>query len=264
MAKRTTRGTRVRLRRAPGGLTPKHILRRPLFLQVLIGDELTTTKEAGHTEYDTVSRGQFSRPYAGKNAPLLDDLSFESLTLTWDAAWLTNPNTRPGRIRKEIDRIIAARCPVHVMMYVTPNADAVEVSGLFTIRSRTRTLRTGETDTRYYSFELKRYREPTARRRGHKPKAALPAKHKLRADDTLRSLSNDYYGTTSLWRFIAEKNGIKKWGSRDKLLKMNRYKQGDSIVIPNPMAGSKALKGRTFSLVEGIIDDPEAYGFEES
>ena len=62
--------------------------------------------------------------------------------------------------------------------------------------------------------------------------AKLPAKHKLRRQDTGDSLSDRYYGShggalTILWR-----NGLKKWRPSRKIVESQRYDVDDTIVIP--------------------------------
>jgi len=234
-----TRGLKVVLRKAPGQLTRKDVLRRPLILQCLIGDEFSVSREGGHTEYDTVSEGQFSQPYAGKRAPILDDLTIDTMTLTWDAKWLTYGADSARRIRKELNRIVESRDPVHVSIFLTPGAKRIEFTGLVTLRRVERTLRFGETDTRYYSLEFKRYRDPSIRRRGKRGRGGKEGgtRHKLKEEDTLRFLARNYYGVGDHWQLIAEANGIKKWGGHDRLVKMNRYKVGDRITIPPGSGG---------------------------
>lgn len=225
-------GLRVRLRRV-NGITPKNVLRQPLYLPCLIGPEFVQIKTAGHTEWDTVSAGQFSQGYGGKKAPLLDDLSFDSLSLTWDADWLTNPETDPEEMRRELDRVLASRRGFHMAIFLYPQGEGNEARGLYTLRSVERRLPRGEPDTRYYSLAFKEFRQPGQRRRSSRRANRLPTRHLVQGGDTLRSLARIYYGDGSLWRVIANVNGIRHWGSEDDLTKIARFdKEGARIVIP--------------------------------
>lgn len=230
-SRRGAPGLRVRLKRVRD-LTPKNVLRHPLYLPCLIGPEFVQVKTAGHTEWETVSAGQFSQGWAGKKAPTLDDLSFDSLSLTWDADWLTNPETGPLEMKRELDRILASRQPFHMSVFLLPHGVS-EARGLYTLRMVERRLPRGEPDTRYYSLQFKEFREASQRRRTNRKSERLPVRHVVRDGDTLRKLAQRYYGDGSLWDVIASVNGIARWGSEDDLTKIARFKKnGARITIP--------------------------------
>jgi hypothetical protein len=231
--RRSRPGLRVRLRRVQG-LTPKNTLREPLYLPCLIGQEFIQIKTAGHSEWQTVSAGEFSQGWGGKRAPTLDDLSFDSLSLTWDADWLTNPDTDPDEMRRELDRVLGSRKAFHLAIFLYPNGRGAEARGLYTLRSVERRLPRGEPDTRYYTLQFKEFREPNQRRRSSRKSERLPVRHLVQKGDTLRKLAKRYYGDGSLWRVIANVNGISNWGSEDDLTKIKRFeKDGARITVPD-------------------------------
>jgi hypothetical protein len=228
-----TGGLRLRISAIPG-LTPKTILREPLRIPVVLGPDFTIEETALHTEFDTVSAGQFSSPAGGKKAPQLKALSFDALTLTWPAKWLTFPETDPDEVREELGEILRARKAVELFAFLGASGKGQELRMWATLRSMTRILRHGENDTRYYSLDWKQYRSPTVHRRGANQYADLPTTYALEKDDTLRSIADHYYGTEGMWQFLAQQNGIKSWGGDDPLVKMNRFKVGDKIKVPLP------------------------------
>lgn len=243
---RARQGLRLRLASIPG-LTPKGILREPLRLPCVLGPDFQIEEQALHTEFDTVGAGQFSSPAAGQKAPQLQSLSFDSLSLTWDAKWLTFPETSPEEMLEELQEILRSRKPVELFAYVGPHGTKQELRMNATLRSLSRILRHGETDTRYYSLEWKQYRSPVLHRKGANNYTNLPAQHALDKNDTLRSIATAYYGAGTMWQFLASANGIKSWGSEDPLVKMNRFKEGDKIKVPLPpptkVGGARALTG---------------------
>lgn len=226
-------GLRLRLKAIPG-LTPKPILRNPLYIPVVLGPDFEVGEEALHTDFETVGAGQFSSPAGGKHAPQLKAVSFETLSLTWDAKWLIYPDTTPQELREELKAILDSRKPVEMFAHIGPHGRGQELRMQATLRSMRRILRHGENDTRYFNLEWKQYRSPVAGRSAANAYANLPTTHTLDKDDTLRSIAKRYYGTESMWQFLASQNGIKSWGGDDPLVKMNRYKVGNKIKVPVP------------------------------
>jgi hypothetical protein len=239
-------GLRLRLTAIPG-LTPKAILRSPLYLPVVLGPDFEVQEEALHSDFETVGAGQFSSPAGGKHAPQLKNLDFETLSLTWDAKWLVFPDTTPEEVREELQAILSSRKPVELFAYVGPNGKGSEIRMMATLRSFRRILRHGENDTRYFSLEWKQYRDLGVARKGANAYAGLPTTHTLDKEDTLRSIADHYYGTEAMWQFLASQNGIKSWGGDDPLVKMDRYKVGSKIKVPVPpptkVGSAKALTG---------------------
>lgn len=222
-------GLRIRLR-AAHGLTPRHILREPLVLPVVIG-EFTVEEEFLWEDFGTVGSGEHSTPAAGKRANPLQTFTADTLSLTWNPRWLVAPHQSPRQIRRWLMAIGRSRAVFNLLAINRPGADFAEFNGLARMSSLARTLKPGEADTRYFTIGFKQYRPMNARRRRHGG-PRLPTTHKLKATDTLRSLADHYYGTGQIWRLIANANGLTKWGSENPIVKTKRYKVGDRIKIP--------------------------------
>ena len=67
---------------------------------------------------------------------------------------------------------------------------------------------------------------------------ALPAKHTLGARDTGNSLSRRYYGSRGGTLAILWSNGLKRWPPSKRIAASERYRVGDTIVIPKPPKAS--------------------------
>lgn len=224
-------GLHARLRRI-SDLTPRNVLREPLTLPVVIGEEFTIEEEALWEEFDTVSAGRFAQASAGRHAQALRTIDTEALTMTWDPGWLTEPNVEMERVLRTLKKVLRQRAVFDLLVVRKPSADFAEFSGPATLRRLAITLKRGEPDTRYLQLSVSSHRRMSSRRRRHGRASNLPTTATLDANDTLRSLALHYYGTGELWRLIAKANGITNWGSEDPLVKMNRYKVGDRIKIP--------------------------------
>lgn len=241
-------GLHARLRRV-ADLTPRRVLRSPLTLPVVIGNEFTVEEEALWEDFQTVGAGTFSSPAAGKNAEALKTMTAEAMTLAWDPGWLVNPDDSPERVLKMLRAVLHSRAVFDLLVVNKPSADFAEYAGFATIRRLSISLKRGEPDARYLSIDLSQHRRMSSRRRRHGKAANLPTTAQLTAHDTLRSLAKHYLGTGALWKLIATANGINNWGSEDELVKMDRFKVGDRIKIPqrpntSPNGGTTAHPGQ--------------------
>jgi hypothetical protein len=231
-------GLHARMRSVPG-LTPRSVLREPLRLPVVMGDSFTTEEESLWEEFDTVGAGRFASPAAGKDARALTTVTTESMTMTWDPGFLTNPDTGALMMIRNLRKILRKRAVFDLLVVQKPNVTELpDFSGLATIRRLAITTKSGEPESRYFQIDISSHREIDAQRRRHTAgsgaRSNLPTTAKLSATDTLRSLAEHYYGSGSAWRQIAGANGLSQWGSEDPLVKMGRYKVGDRIKIPQP------------------------------
>lgn len=241
-------GLHARLRRVTD-LTPRRVLRQPLLLPVVTGEEFSVEEEGLWEEFDTVGAGRFASPAAGEHAEALKTFSANSMTLTWNPGWLTNPDIGPEQVLKTLRAILRKRAIFDLLIVNKPSPGYAEFAGFASIRSLSIGLKRGEPDARYLTINLSSHRRMSSRRRRHGKAANLPTTAKLDANDTLRSLAKHYYGTGSLWKLIAAANGIKNWGSEDALIKMDRYKVGDRVKIPirpdsSPGGGTIAHPGQ--------------------
>lgn len=222
-------GLRLRMR-AVHGLTPRHVLRQPLVLPVVVG-EFTVEEEFLWEDFGTVGAGERSSPASGKHASGLQGFDIESLTISWDPRWLVNPGLSPRKVRRTLMEIGRKRAVFDCLAINRPGADYAEFSGYARLARLARTLKPGEPDTRYLTISVKQYRPMNAPRRRHGPR--LPTTHRLDANDTLRSLAAHYYGDGSMWRLIANANGLRNWGSEDPIVQTKRFNVGDRIKIPD-------------------------------
>lgn len=236
-------GLRVRFSRVQGQ-TPKDVLKKPLILPVVIGEEFTVTEDAAFTDYETVGDGEFSQarggPSTARNLRVLDSL--ETLTLDWArwARWMTNPLATEQLVRKELYAILRSRKPMEILATLQLGQGAEELRMKATIRSIGRTLKKGETDTRYYVLGIKEWREDSVARRGAgTSKKDLPAKKKLTAKTTLYSVAREFYDLHTIDAVVAarqvrSKNGLGSWGLNEPIVKTKKFKVGDSITVPEP------------------------------
>lgn len=242
--------------RSVSGLTPRSVLREPLRLPVVMGDSFTTEEEALWEEFDTVSAGRFASPAAGKDARALTTVSTESMTMTWDPGFLTNPDTGALMMIRNLRKILRKRAVFDLLVVQKPNVIGIpDFSGLATVRRLAVTAKSGEPESRYFQIDISSHREISASRRRHGAGATLPTTAKLTSSDTLRSLALHYYGTGEFWRLIAQANGITGWGSETPLTQMGRYKVGSRVKIPerpdrSSNGGTTASKGGV--LIAGV------------
>lgn len=240
-------GLHARLR-AVNDFTPAQVLRTPLLLPVMVGDELSIDEEYPWEDFTTVGDGEHSSPAPGNARPLAK-FSGETMSLTWNPRWLAAPNVNPEKVRRELLRIGRRRAIFDLLVVNKPRSDFAEFSGYATIRRISRGIKRGEADSRYYSIDFVEYRPMGLGRRKRRFGARRPTTHGLDANDTLRSLARELLGNEGYWRNIAEANGITKWGSNDPLVDSKRYKVGDRIKIPDDESGGGTA-----------VPDPDEYG----
>lgn len=214
------------------GLTPRQVLRSPLTLPVVIGDEFTVEEEYGWEDFTTVGAGEHSSPSPGEHARPQAKMSGETMTLTWSPHWLAAPHQSPEKVRRELLKIGRKHAIFDLLIINKPSADYAEFSGYATIRRMARTIKRGEADTRYYSFDISEYRPMDTGQKRHRFGPRLPTTHALDANDTLRSLARELLGKEQYWRLIAQVNGIDNWGGNDPIVNSKRYKVGDRLKIP--------------------------------
>lgn len=234
-------GLRVRFRRL-SGITPKTVLRDPLYLPVTLG-EFTVDEVAEHRDYTTVAAGEFSTPAAGPpTARSLRTTTLDTLTIDWHryARWLVNPRLSPAAAKRELYRILRYRRPFEVLAILQlGGGQPEELRMKATLRAINRTLRPGEADTRYYTIELKEWRDNTVERTGRGGgRDTLPTTATLTAETTLHSLATHFYSSAPEWRLIAAANGITSWGPGTPLADSRRFKVGDKVKIPKPVTAS--------------------------
>lgn len=232
-------GLRVRFKRIRG-VTAKGVLESALYLPVVLND-FSFEETADHRDYTTVSAGEFSVPAPGPaSARMLRTTSLETLTLDWYrfARWLVARGRDPQEVRAELFRIMRSRTPFELLAALDVHSGPEELRMNATLRGISRVLRPGEADTRYYTLDVKEWRDNAVKRRGQGSSGRLPTTAKLTAQTTLSSLSKHFYGSGASWRLIAAANGIKSWGASTPLVESKRFKVGDKVKIPKPETAS--------------------------
>lgn len=229
------------------GETPKGVLDSPLRLPAVIGN-ITAEEESNHSEYETVADGQFSQAQqGGGNARMLRALDgLEAIALNYDAPFLVETGQDPADVKNRLTAILRSHKAVE-MMLVPRFGDAPLLRMYVTFRSVREELRQQENDTLYFVVSIKEWRNPSVERKGSTHKAArkpgvqFPTTKKLDANDTLHSLSNDYYGSYEFWRDIRAANGITpKFGQSTPLVQLPRFKVGSVIKLPKIATGKAA------------------------
>lgn len=237
-----SRGEGMRVRFAKiAGETPKAVLPRAMFLPASIGT-IGVSEEAQHTEYDTVRAGQFSQPSMGPSTArrLRSVNDVETLTVESDPVWLVERGLDPRAVRRTLFAIMRSKRAVELLM--TPklgDTGAEFMRFAVTIRSITMEMRRGEPDTIYYVLKLVEWRNAAVGRKGQGTRGSkLPTTHELKSGDSLHSLSQEYYLTSSHARLIAKANKIKGVGVKTRLVLMKRFKVGSKIKIPKLPPGT--------------------------
>lgn len=231
----TGEGVICRLQRIPG-VTPKGVLDSPLRLPAVI-NAVAIEEESQHSEYTTVSAGQFSQgAQGGSVARLLRGLDLEALTLDYDAAWLTESGQEPDDVKAQLYAILRSHKAVE-MMLVVKFGETPMLRINCTFRSVREELKPQETDTTYYVISIKEWRDPSVERKGskegRKPGVKFPTTHALKDTDTLESLAHDFYGKYEYWRDIRDANGIsKQFGQNTPLVSLARFKVGSNVKLP--------------------------------
>jgi len=235
-------GLRVRLSRVRGQ-TARGILTRPLYLPVTLGT-FSVDETFTHNDFETSTAGEFSAPAPGKSLRTTD---LETLTIDWYryARWLVNPRVSPRRVRTQLLRLARSKTPFELLA-ILPRMDGQEELRMkATIRSIGRELRPGEADTRYYTIEIKEWRDMRVGRRRAGSSGRLPMTHRLAARDTLASLAKRYYSSPVSIpegaRAIRRANGIGTWGLHTPLVRHKRFRAGDKVKIPVPVETERNL-----------------------
>lgn len=238
----TGAGLRIRLSRRHG-LTRRGILEEPFYFQCPPLDSFRWSGTYSWNDYDTLTRGQFSRP-GGRQ---LRTVEFQTLMVDYDPPWaaydfsqtLTGPTgveAAPGRTpgkpalkRSEPDPLGWTKQLRGLMWSGTPFnllVGAPDLWGEWDIRNMLVTLRSldveergGEVDARYVNVSFTEYRDAAVPRRKiapHLPATLTVDKHgTLRAKDqslhgikfaSLAHIARFFYGSSSKWRLITRAN----------------------------------------------------------
>lgn len=242
-------GVRVRFARVPGR-TSRATLDEPLYVPAIL-DEFRLEEAAAHVDYETISDGEFSvrRGGEGRSKRSLRTSNLEAITVYWPAPWIHPASLSADEVEKALYRIHRAREPVEMLVRLHQIGwDDVIARMRVTFRNVVQVVKHGEADAKYWSIEIKEWRANGVDRRGPSGRGpTLPTTHRLRATDTLESVSFLFYGSKEGWRAIAAANGLKKWGRATPLVLTKRFKVGSHIRIPKkpPKAQTRSPRRRS-------------------
>jgi hypothetical protein len=242
----TGEGLIVKLKRS--GKTKRGVLKSPYIFQVPPTDELAINNSFAWSNYETVGKGQFTRPQGRQ----LITVSFTTLVVDWDATWtlvkagagLMSDGRRdrwkpdPQKLTRELRSVLRSGTPFHLIisqpeLWRRPELDIAAV-----MTSLRTSERAGEVDARYIDVSFTEYRGETVKRRRQGEK--LPTRHKIgdappKNPQSLRTLAKHYYnGKSQRWRWIAEANDIRNFDpDRDvRDLKDRKDRKLKKLVIP--------------------------------
>lgn len=235
-------GCRVRLTKLRGQTAPS-VLRAPLYFPALLG-EVTIPEEFAHNDFET-QQGDFSTPApnADGTTQKAREFDLQTLRLDDDPPWLVEFGLNHEHFVSELENIGRWRTPFQ-MLVVTQFGEVPEVNADFTLRRLEKTLKPGETDTRYLTLTVHEWRS------GERTDGStwvngrlLPTTAKLKAGDTFKSLAKTYYGSTKDWRIIRNANGFKRMGGTTPIVSAPHWSVGDTIQIPNPLLDTSTTAG---------------------
>lgn len=224
-----TDGLRVTLHRFKA--TKKGVLKTPLNFQVAPLESFGFTQAANFTDFDTLSRGQFSR----RGARALISFDIRTFVIDYQPSWVSWERSRPNaphpqKVTQLLKHLTQLGTP---MMFVARSGfwEGNDLRIPVTLRSMAVEERAGEVDSRYFDLSFVEWREQELDRRklgGKRERHSLPttvvihedgsvsevgdSKEKIPQHDgdfaTLHDLAQHYYGDPTVWRVIVLENGI--------------------------------------------------------
>jgi hypothetical protein len=219
-------GLRVSLSRF--NATKKGVLEDDLDFQVPPLEEFSWTQAASHQDFDTLSRGQFSR----RGARSLLTFELRTMVLDYQPHWVAWRRARPNqphpqRVAQLLKHLVQLGTPI---MFHARSAywEGPDLRLPVTLRSVTVAERAGEIETRYFDMSFVEWREQELDRKDKGKKRdrhALPTTVEIQASGvvveadggkigsrtdaaTLQDLAQHFYGDPTYWRPIVRENGI--------------------------------------------------------
>lgn len=225
------KGLRITLYRF--NATKKGVLAKPFNFQVAPLDEFSWSQGASHGEFDTLSRGQFSR--RGGRALLTFDI--RTLVVDYQPHWTSwyepRPNApNPQRSAQLFRKLVNTGTPF--MFHARSGYwDGSDLRLSVTLRSVQSSEHAGEPDSRYFDLSFVEWREQELdqKGRGKRRRHALPSTVEIHEDGSaserpeeggqpkkipttmkdaasLQDLARYFYGDPTYWRAISRENGI--------------------------------------------------------
>lgn len=253
-------GLRVVIEPIPGLSDEGIITRAGYYFQCPPLEELSYEVQHSHTDYDTVSAGQFSR----RGGPQLRTVGFDTLFVDQGSYTILDEDPVIEEAIDTLQAICASGSPflltcAHELPpggYLTWSETQAgpELQMAATLRTVRVTEKAGEPDARYATVTFVEYRAPIVGRQrlGKRPgRRKFPRKVKLQSDGrafdedrreigspplaplTLRVLARHFYRDPSMWRQIARANGVTDWGGDHALILHSKYRRdGGTITVP--------------------------------
>lgn len=225
-----TQGLRVII--APiKGITPAGLFQHGAFVfQCPPLDSFQEQFAYNHGDFPTAFAGERSRP-GGRQ---LETIQFDTLWLDDGSArhgpaWTIVPKAiDPIAAKNRLKAILYSGKPFWMMAHQMPVWHKYDLRMMATMRSLTSQEKHGEEDARYFSIQVREWRDASIQDRvmgegaphgGGKRGAtgAVSVRALPDTQDSLHKLSKWFYGTTTMATAIAKANGIKGLGSSESL-----------------------------------------------
>lgn len=233
----TGRGLRICLSRCEG--TSRKVLQQPYYFQVPPLETFSTQHGFNFTDYETVSKGQFSRTMSRQ----LRTVEFQTMFVDQDWFFVlfkhkhTGPD--PQKLSAQLVHILNTGTPFNLLIGNTVLWDEYDVKMKATLRTLTVEERAGEVDARYVNVTFTEHRDLEIQKDGKGE--ALPQTYKVQEGDTLRSLAKQFYGEGNAWRVIAKANDLNNFLPDQKLANPGALQPFiKTVFLPAPFAVDKA------------------------
>lgn len=267
-------GLRVTLQRFKA--TKKRVLKEPLNFQVAPLEAFAWTQSAAFQDFDTLSRGQFSR--RGARALLTFDI--RTVVVDYQPSWASYERARPNaphpqKIAQLLKTLVQVGTP---MMFVARSGwwEGNDLRLPVTLRSMSSEERAGEIDARYFDLSFVEWREQELDQKGlggKRDRHALPTTIEIFEDGSMKEVSEGngqgnkiptkakdpgtagslqdlaqyFYGDPTLWRAIVLENGISDFAPSRNLAELNRHgRRVRKLTIPrlvDPRTGGVEAPG---------------------
>lgn len=248
MAVYSGEGLRLRVKRIDG-ITSRRLsdgaLAIPMHFQCPPLEGFRVEYSHGHSDYETMGKGQISR----KGGRQLRTVSFDTVFVDWGSYTVAelpgDGDESPSQMSNAIERLIEIAESGEPIQLTCSHEGGSFASGKIyeaalteldmraTMRSFSHEEKAGEGDARYLAMSFTEYVDPVATRNKLGSGKRWPKTHRLMTNDRLKDLAIQYYGNPAGWRVIAKANGF-KFGQSSRIMKMTSRKLGAKITIPEP------------------------------
>lgn len=238
-------GLRVTLSRF--NATKKGVLADPLNFQMPPLEEFAYTQSATHQDFDTLSRGQFSR----RGARSLLTFEIRTLAVDYQPHWAAYHRDRPDAPHpQKIAQVLKGLVLLGTPIMFHARSGYWEGSDLrlpVTLRSVQVAERAGEVDSRYFDLSFVEWREQELDRKNKgkkRPRHSLPTTVEIKpngsvqeigegggqpqkipsrgGETSLQDLAAFFYGDPTFWRAISRDNGIDDFAPTRSLAELKK------------------------------------------